>query len=32
MAQIRKRGNSYQITVNNGTDMNGKRVQETLEK
>ena len=30
MAQIRKRGNSYQITVNNGTDMNGKRVQETM--
>lgn len=30
MAQIRKRGNSYQIIVDNGKDMNGKRKQETM--
>ncbi len=30
MAQIRKRGNSYQIVVDNGKDMNGKRIQETM--
>lgn len=30
MAQIRKRKNSYQIIVENGTDMDGKRRQETM--
>lgn len=29
MASIRKRGNSYQITVSNGYDINGKKILET---
>lgn len=29
MASVRKRGNSYQITVSNGRDMNGKQLIET---
>jgi hypothetical protein len=29
MASIRKRGNSYQITVSNGRNSNGKQILET---
>lgn len=29
MASIRKRGNTYQITVSNGRDINGKKITET---
>ena len=29
MASIRKRGNSYQITVSNGYDITGKKILET---
>ena len=29
MASIRKRGNSYEITVSNGYDSNGKKITET---